>query len=279
MRETPGFIWFRRFGLALLTVITVFPLYVVLVTSVKPLNEVQGSFEWIPRQFTLSPYLDIWNTIPFAEYFTNSLIVAVPSTLISVGLATFAAYALARFRFRGGRPFSLLVLSTQTIPGLLFLLPLFLLFVQIQTATGIPLTGSYLGLIITYLTFSLPLSTWMLTGYFQSLPRELEEAAMVDGTGPVGALLRIVLPVARPGIIAVAVYCFILAWGEVLFASVLTNKDTRTLAVGLSAFAGESQVLWNQLMAASVVAAIPVVVGFISVQRYLIRGLAAGSVK
>jgi multiple sugar transport system permease protein len=279
MRETPGFVWFRRAGLTLLTVITVFPLYVVLVTSVKPLTEVQGTFEWVPRQITLSPYVDIWNTIPFAEYFTNSLIVAVPSTLISVGLATFAAYALARFRFRGARPFSLLVLSTQTIPGLLFLLPLFLLFVQIQTATGIPLTGSYLGLIVTYLTFSLPLSTWMLTGYFQSLPRELEEAAMVDGTGPVGALLRIVLPVARPGIIAVAVYCFILAWGEVLFASVLTTKDTRTLAVGLNAFAGESQVLWNQLMAASVVAAIPVVVGFISVQRYLIRGLAAGSVK
>jgi multiple sugar transport system permease protein len=173
----------------------------------------------------------------------------------------------------------MVVLSTQMFPGILFLLPLFLIFVKIQDAIGIQMTGSYKGLIVTYLTFSLPFAIWMLTGYFSSLPKELEEAALVDGSGRVGALMRVVIPVARPGIVAVAVFSFITSWGEVLFASVLTNESTRTLAIGLQAYASQSNVYWNQLMAASVVVSLPVLIGFLAVQRYLVRGLAAGAVK
>ena len=279
MIETRGFKIFRFFGLAFLSLVVIIPLYVVLTTSIKPLADVQGLFTWIPSRVTLEPYVQIWQTVPLATYFKNSLIVTVSATILSVSMAVLAAYALARMRFRGQRSFSLVVLSTQMFPGILFLLPLFLIFVQIQRTVGVQLTGSYLGLIITYMTFSLPFSIWMLTGYFASIPKELEEASMIDGTGRLGALFRVIIPVAKPGIIAVAVYAFITAWGEVLFASVLTSKDTRTLSIGLRAYASQQDVYWNQLMAASVVVSLPVLIGFMLVQRHLITGLSSGAVK
>jgi len=164
-------------------------------------------------------------------------------------------------------------------PGILFLLPLFVIFVNLEKSTGIALYGSYLGLIITYLTFSLPFSIWMLVGYFNSIPRELEQAAMVDGATPLGALFRILIPVSRPGIVAVAIFAFITAWGEVLFASVLTTDSTRTLAIGLRNYASQSNVYWNQLMAASIVISAPVVIAFLALQRYIVGGLTAGGVK
>lgn len=279
MIETRGFKIFRVFGLTFLSVVVIVPLYVVLTTSVKPLADVQGLFQWIPSRVTIEPYVQIWQTVPLAQYFRNSLVVTISATILSVAMAVLAAYSLARLRFRGQRSFSLVVLSTQMFPGILFLLPLFLIFVQIQRTVGVQLTGSYLGLIITYMTFSLPFSIWMLTGYFASIPRELEEASMIDGTGRLGALFRVIIPVAKPGIIAVAVYAFITAWGEVLFASVLTSKDTRTLSIGLRAYASQQDVYWNQLMAASVVVSLPVLIGFMLVQRHLITGLSAGAVK
>jgi len=279
MIETRGFKVFRFVGLAFLSFVVLVPLYVVLTTSIKPLADVQGLFQWIPSRVTLEPYVQIWQTVPLAQYFRNSLIVTISATLLSVAMAVLAAYSLARLRFRGQRSFSLVVLSTQMFPGILFLLPLFLIFVQIQRTIGVQLTGSYLGLIITYMTFSLPFSIWMLTGYFASIPKELEEASMIDGTGRLGALFRVIIPVAKPGIIAVAVYAFITAWGEVLFASVLTNRDTRTLSIGLRAYASQQDVYWNQLMAASVVVSLPVLIGFMLVQKHLITGLSSGAVK
>lgn len=279
MLETRGFRILRTFGLLGLSIIVIMPLYVVLITSVKPLEDVRGLFTWWPSTITLQPYLDIWTTVPLADYFVNSLIVTVSATFFSVVLAVLAAYSISRFQFKGARTFSLVVLSTQMFPGILFLLPLFLIFTQIERVVGVQLSGSYLGLILTYLTFSLPFAIWMLVGFFASIPKELEEAAMIDGTGRLGALIRVVLPVARPGIIAVSVYCFITAWGEVLFASVLTNSDTRTLAIGLRSYASQQDVYWNQLMAASVVVSLPVLIGFMLVQRHLVAGLSAGSVK
>lgn len=279
MIETRGFRILRAFGLVFLTLIVVVPLYVILTTSVKPLQDVRGLFQWIPSTITFQPYIDIWTTVPLAHYFTNSLIVTVCATALSVTLAVLGAYALSRFDFPGARSFSLVVLSTQMFPGILFLLPLYLIFTQIQRTVGLQLNGSYLGLIITYLTFSLPFSIWMLSGFFAAMPRALEEAAMIDGLGRFGALVRVVLPVARPGIIAVAVYCFITSWSEVLFASVLTNSATRTLSIGLRAYASQTDVYWNQMMAASVVISLPVLIGFLFVQRQLISGLSAGAVK
>lgn len=279
MAAPRSFLWTRRIFLTLLTTFVVLPVYVMVSSSVKPLEDVSGKFEWIPSHFTLTPYADIWDTVPLADYFVNSIIVAGAATVFSVAIAIFAAYAVSRYDFRGKRAFTVTVLSTQMFPGILFLLPLFLIYVNIGNATGIALFGSREGLILTYLTFSLPFAIWMLTGYFDSIPRELDEAAKVDGCGPVGALFRVIIPAARPGIVAVGIYAFMTAWGEVLFASVMTNDETRTLSVGLQGYATLNDVYWNQVMAASLVVSVPVVVGFLLLQRYLVAGLTAGAVK
>ncbi|MFG2287489.1 carbohydrate ABC transporter permease [Streptomyces sp. NPDC048595] len=274
--------WFRCARGIFLTALTGFvllPVYVMLSSSLKPLEDVSGTFHWLPSELTIRPYLDIWRTVPLARYFTNSLIVAGSATVCSVLIAVFAAYAVSRYRFRGKRVFTVTVLSTQMFPGILFLLPLFLIYVNIGNSTGVALYGSRGGLILTYLTFSLPFSIWMLAGYFASVPRELDEAAYVDGCGPLGALFRVVVPAALPGIVAVAVYAFMTAWGEVLFASVMTNDTTRTLSVGLQGYATQNDVYWNQVMAASLVVSVPVVAGFLLLQRYLVAGLTAGAVK
>jgi multiple sugar transport system permease protein len=274
-----SFRWLRGIVLALLTVFAITPVLVMLSSSLKPLQDVQGSFRWIPSTLTVRPYLDIWSTVPLADYFVNSLIVAGGATGCSVPIAILAAYAVSRYRFKGRKLFTVTVLSTQMFPGILFLLPLFLIFVNIGNATGVALYGSRGGLVLTYLTFSLPFSIWMMAGYFDSIPRDLDEAALVDGCGPLGALLRIIIPTAMPGIIAVSVYAFMTAWGEVLFASVMTNDTTRTLAVGLQGYATLNDVYWNQVMAASLVVSVPVVAGFLLLQRYLVAGLTAGAVK
>ncbi|WP_448316118.1 carbohydrate ABC transporter permease [Streptomyces sp. CO7] len=279
MAAPRSFVWSRRVFLTLLTVFVAVPVYVMLSSSLKPLQDVSGEFRWLPGDLTLSPYVDIWSTVPLGRYFVNSLIVAGAATVCSVVIAVFAAYAVSRYEFRGKRIFTVTVLSTQMFPGILFLLPLFLLYVNIGNATGIALFGSRGGLILTYLTFSLPFSIWMLIGYFASVPRELDEAALVDGCGPLGALLRVVVPAAVPGIVAVTVYAFMTAWSEVLFASVMTNDTTRTLAVGLQAYSTQNEVYWNQIMAASLVVSVPVVAGFLLLQRYLVAGLTAGAVK
>jgi multiple sugar transport system permease protein len=279
MAPPRSFLWTRRIVLTILGVFTLTPLYVMLSSSFKPLGDVQGVFHWIPTTLTASPYIDIWHTVPLAHYFMNSLIVSASATVLSVIVAIFASYAISRYNFKGRRIFSVTVLSTQMFPGILFLLPLFLIFVNIGNTTGFALYGSRAGLIITYLTFSLPFSIWMLVGYFESIPRDLDEAALVDGNGPLGALFRVVVPAAIPGIVAVAIYAFMTAWGEVLFASVMTNEATRTLAVGLQGYSTQTDVYWNQVMAASLVASVPVVTGFLLLQRYLVAGLTAGAVK
>ncbi|SDH85124.1 carbohydrate ABC transporter permease [Agrococcus jejuensis] len=279
MIETRGFKIARAITLTLLSIFVLVPLWVIVTTAFKPLSDVSGTFVWFPTTWTIQPFIDMWSTVPLARYFTNSLVVTVVATAFSVIVSILASYALARLSFRAKRPFSLVILSTQMFPGILFLLPLFLIFTQIQRTIGLQLTGSLLGMIVTYMTFTLPFSIWMLTGYMRAIPQALEEAAMIDGTGRLGALFRVILPVARPGIVAVAVYSFITAWGEVLFAAVLSSNATRTLPIGLQAYSSESDVLWNQLMAASIVVSIPILVGFLLVQRHLVAGLSAGAVK
>ena len=280
MSDPISFRVFRWVVVTVLAVFTIVPFYVMVTTAVKPLGEVQGDFHWWPSHATLRPFVDIWSTIPLARYFANSLVVCVLSTMFSVFIAIFAAYAVSRHRFRGRGVFTGTVLSTQMFPGILFLLPLFLIFVNIDKALGFTfLYQTRLGLIVTYLTFTLPFSIWMLASYLDGIPRELDEAAKVDGTGELGALFRVVLPAARPGVIAVAVYAFMTAWGEILFASVMTNDSTKTLSIGLQYYSTQINVYWNQVMAASLVVSVPVVVGFLLLQRYLVAGLTSGAVK
>jgi multiple sugar transport system permease protein len=279
MREPQWVKWVRVIVLTLLALFTLAPIYVMISSSVKPLQDVQSTFTWIPTTFTLRPFVDIWNTVPLADYFVNSVIVSGAAMLCSVVVAIFAAYAVSRYQFFGRRLFSVTVLSTQMFPGILFLLPLFLIYVNISKVTGIDLYASRTGLVITYLTFSLPFSIWMLAGYFDSIPRGLDESAHVDGAGPLRTLISVILPTALPGVVAVSVYSFMTAWGELLFASVMTNQSSRTLAVGLQGYATSNNVYWNQVMAASLVVSVPVVAGFLLLQRHFVAGLTAGAVK
>jgi len=279
VHETTGTKVFRVVTITLLSIFTIIPIYVMVISGMKPLADVQGDFSWWPSTLTLQPYVDMWKTVPLADYFVNSVIVSSCATILSLVIAIFASYAISRYKFRGRSLFSGTVLSTQMLPGVLFLLPLFLIFVNINTNFGVQLVGTRIGLIITYLTFSLPFSIWMLAGYFDGIPRELDEAAKVDGCGPMRALIRVILPAARPGLVAVAIYSFMTSWGEVLFASVMTTDANRTLAVGLQLYSTQTNVYWNQIMAASVVVSIPIVVGFLLLQKNFVAGLTAGAVK
>lgn len=279
MRDTRGTKILRGIVLGVLGLFVIGPLYVMVTTSIKPLADVQGAFTWLPTNPTLSPFFDMWKTVPLANYFVNSLVVSVAATLLSVTIAIFAAYAISRWQFKGREIFRTVVLSTQMFPGVLFLLPLFIIFVNMDRMFGITLVGTRVGLILTYLTFSLPFSIWMLSGYFDGSPRELDEAAKVDGCGPIQALFKVVLPTARPGVVAVMIYAFMTAWGEVLFASVMTTEENRTLAVGLRHYSTLTDVYWNQIMAASLVVSVPVVVGFLALQKNFVAGLTSGAVK
>ena len=274
---------FRAFQAAMglfLCAFTLTPIYVMFSSSLKPLIDVQGAFTWWPRHLTFQAFSQIWQTVPLGLYFENSLIDCACSTAFAVIVAVLAAYGLSRYRFTGRSAFMRTVLATQMFPGVLFLLPLFLIFVNIDNSLGITLLyQTRFGLIVTFLTFNLPFAIWMLTRYFDAIPRELDESARVDGAGTLSTLLRVVVPVARPGIIAVAVYAFMSSWSELLFASVMTDSSTATLSIGLQSYASEVDVYWNQIMAAALVVSVPIIVVFLLVQRHLISGLTTGSIK
>jgi multiple sugar transport system permease protein len=280
VHEAKSFRVFRWVVVVVLGAFTVIPLYVMVTSALKPLGDVQGDFHWLPTHLTIQPFIDIWSTVPLARYFANSLVVCTVATVFSVVIAIFAAYAISRYTFRGRTLFTGAVLSTQMFPGILFLLPLFLIFVNIDKQLGFTLLyQTRAGLILTYLTFSLPFSIWMLASYLDGIPRDLDEAARVDGTTALGAQFRVVLPAARPGVVAVAVYSFMTSWGEILFAAQMTNESSRTLSIGLLNYSTQINVYWNQVMAASLVVSVPIVIAFLLLQKYLVAGLTSGAVK
>ena len=212
--------------------------------------------------------------IPFMTQFWNSVIVSTGTTLTVIVAGTWGAYALARFSFRGNQTFSLTLLLIQLFPGVLLIIPLFVVL------SNLHLTNSLLGLVISYSTLQLPFAVWLLRGYFVSLPREVEDAARLDGSGYFGVLFRIVLPTAAPGIAAAATLAFISSWNEFLFAYVLINDaDKRVLAVGLSAYIDQFTIDFPGLFAMATLTTVPVVLVFLFFQRYLVGGLASGAVK
>lgn len=224
-------------------------------------------------------YVDLWRNVDFGLYLKNSLIICVSVMLISVVMAALGGYALARFKFPGRNMFGYSILATQMIPGIMLLLPVYLMFVNFTQATGIILKGTYGGLILTYAAYFTPFSIWILRGFFASIPKELEEAALIDGCGPFKAFFRIIIPSAMPGIVATGVYVFLAAWDELMFAWVLTNESTYTIPVGIRLFVGNFQNRYDLMMAAATVATIPVMVLFFILQRQIVSGLTAGAVK
>lgn len=280
MKTSPTYRVLRFLVLGALLVFALFPLYTMVITSLQPASQAQTGFTWIPQNVNLSAYSQMWRTIDLARYLANSTIVSLATTVVCLVLGVLAAYAVVRFRFVGKRFFLDAVLITQTLPGVIFLLPLFVLYVSFQRVTGIALTGSLLGLGVTYLSFSLPFCTWLLVGYLGTVPRETEEAALTDGCGRLEAFFRITLRMAAPGVLAVGVFTFISCWSEVMFASVLTTEQSRTLPIGFQLFKNAHGVVqWDQLMAAAITVSVPIVIVFLWLQRYFVRGLSAGSVK
>jgi len=272
----------RRFAAVLRwTIIGVFALYVlapfVWMVSVafKPEAEIFGrEIEILPRNPTLDNFAMIFDFIPFPRYFLNSLVLAVSTTVVSLTVSTLAAYAFARFRFRGREVIAFTFLATQMFPLVTGIIPLYLVFSRLG------LINTTWALLIAYVAFTIPFCTWMLKGYFQTIPREIEEAAMIDGCSRMQVLLTVVLPMSVPALVAAGVFCFILSWNEFLYATVLTSSDAvRTLPAALGGLIGQGTTQWGALNAAGILTTLPVVVFFLVFQRYLVGGLSAGAVK
>jgi trehalose/maltose transport system permease protein len=237
----------------------------------------------VPATLHLQSYLLVWSTADLGTGLMNSVLVCGAVALICALLALSTAYLLVRFAFRGRVTVLRALLALQSVPGTLILLPVFVVLAGAATALGIQLAGTHAALFITYLTFALPFSTWVMVTYLRGLPRELEEAARMDGASTVRILIQIVVPLSWPGIVVSAIFAFLLGWNDVLFSSVLSGPESKTAAVALQIFGatqeGGAIPPYSQMMAASLICAAPVVLLYLVFQRQLVGGLTAGGVK
>ena len=268
--------WLPMLGAFLVCFVFAIPFLWMILTSIKPASELFSSpVRFFPQDGIFwRSYLEVWQSGSFDRYFFNSVFVSTAATVISVGISVMAGIGFARYRLVAGNTLLLGVLLSQLFPLVLLVPPFY------TTMRDLGILDTHTSLIIAYVSFALPFSIWMLTGYFRSIPVELEESAMIDGASRLGAYVRITLPLAGPGIAATFIYCFILAWNEFLFATTfISSPELRTLPIGLQAFIGQYQTDWNLLMAGAVVTTLPVVVLFVFLQRYLVAGLTAGAVK
>jgi ABC-type glycerol-3-phosphate transport system permease component len=255
--------------------VSLFPFAWMALSSIKTLRELYTvPPAWLPQAPTLANYWKVLTQSNIPRYFLNSLVISTGSTALAIGLAVFAAYGFARFRFRGKAWCEAFVLMGQLLPTAAIIVPLYI------TLGKFGLANTWLGLIVTYLILTLPLSVWMLIGYFQAIPVELDEAAIVDGASRIGVLLRITLPLSLPGIVAVVIYAFVTTWNEFIFALCLaTDSRAKTLPIGLSEFSTEFNTDWGAVMAASVLMTLPIIAMFLAMQRLFIDGLTAGATK
>jgi multiple sugar transport system permease protein len=263
------------FALSVGAVFAGFPVFWMLVSSFKANPEI---FELPPRVVTDNFSFDAYTTIltdPVkVRFFINSYVVALSVTALTLVVAILAGYALSRFEFPFKRPLNMVIVSVQAVPPITLLIPYFGLMVTLH------LYNTYPALILTYMVFTLPYAIIMMTGYFNTLPRELDEAVKVDGAGTMTALWRILVPISIPGLVSVGIYTFMIAWNEYLFALTLTKSESmRTVPIGIQLLMGQHSYEWNEMMAMSILGCLPVLVLFLFFQRYFIGGMTAGSVK
>jgi len=263
------------YALLILAVLMVlFPIYWMAITSLKLPREIYRVPSLWPKTFTLDNFEKLLADGSFLLAIRNSLIVSTVVTLISVTISSFAAYSMVRFRYRFRGVIGRLILFAYLTPGSLLFIPLSIVMAQLR------LGNSLVGLVLVYLTFSLPLSTWLLQGYFRGVPRELEEQGMIDGLSRFGALIRIVLPLSAPGIAAVAIFTFTGAWNELLFALVLITSDSqRTAPLALNYLITSDVLPWGPLMAGAVISSVPLMVLYFVAQRFMVAGMTEGGVK
>lgn len=260
-------------------VIAIFLLWVlipVITVAINSFKTPSAIFTSTP-QFAFTPTLDnytrVFGELNFLQYLFNSAIVAVGSTVLSLAFGVPFAYALARLPVRGREWWARIILFSRMVPAVALVVPMFVLFNQLH------LTGTYFALILAHTTFNLPIVIWMMRSFFEELPPELEEAALVDGASRFGAFWRIAVPLASPGMAATAVLCVIFSWNEFLFALVLSGQDTQTVPIGVSSFIGSVSIDWGGSSAAAIVAIIPIFILGLAAQRFLVRGLTFGGVK
>ena len=261
--------------LLVLMVWTLGPLYWMVTTSIKTNAEVYGTTATLwPRQPTLQNYRVLFTKTPFAVYFQNSALIALATTFITVLASALGAYALVRLRFPGRRFLARLLVYTYLVPQSLLFIPLFTILVNAG------LSNTRTGLVLTYLGFTVPFCTWLLMGYFLSVPVELEEAGLVDGCSRLGVLFRIVMPVTLPALAVTAFFSFTLSWNEYLYASVfVSDVNAKTIPTGIPSFIVEDVFFWGPMMASTVLSVIPPLAVYFLFQRWLITGLTLGAVK
>jgi multiple sugar transport system permease protein len=261
--------------LTTLALLVLFPFYWMTITSFKSEEQMRSvvSMFW-PKPIVTENYHQLLSKTDFAAWYGNSVFVAVSSTLVATSVGTIGAYALARLRFLGRGFMASATLITYLVPPSILFIPL---YAQMR---NLGLANSLAGLIAAYPSFTVPFVTWLLMGYFESIPEELEEAAMIDGATRFGAFYRIVLPLSAPGVLAAGLYAFTQAWNEFLYALVfITDGRLRTLPVGLASFITGDVYGWGYLMAGAVLTTLPVIAAYIYLQKYMVEGLTAGGVK
>lgn len=260
--------------LGLVAVLIIFPIYWMVTISLKLPRDIYRVPSLIPNAPTLNNYVDLLAEEGYLLNIRNSLIVAMSTTVVSLLISSFAAYSIVRFKYRFKGLVGRLILFAYLMPSSLLFIPLSIIVAELRLGNSIH------GLVIVYLTFAIPLSTWLLAGYFRGVPPDLEEQAMVDGTSRVGALFRILLPLSMPGLVAVGIFTFTAAWNELLFALIfITSENIRTVPLALQNLITGDVFLWGPIMAGAVLSALPVMILYFLAQRFMVQGLTAGSVK
>ena len=261
--------------LGLFAVVVLLPILWMLSTSFKIESEtIIIPPRWIPETFTIEAYQRLWEEYPFLTYFKNSIIIVLGSVIVSVAFACLAGYGVTRFKFKGKKGFTTLLLVTQMFPSIMLLIP----YYKVLDTYG--LNDSLLGMTLVYISFTIPFCTWMMIGFFKTIPTSLDEAAIIDGCSRWKVFLKVILPLTLPGIASSAIYAFITVWNEYMFAqTLLISPELKTLPLGIAELNGFYKILWNDMMAASVIASIPLVILFVFMQKYFVSGLTAGAVK
>ena len=262
-------------GLLVGLVFTLFPVFWIFISSVKTNTEVFAyPPSFIPENFTLSAYFNIFNDEDKLRFFFNSYFIAIIVTILTLLISILSGYSFSRFDFKLKRILNLSIISTQTIPPITLLIPYFGIVVTFK------IFDTYLALILTYLVFTIPYATLMMTSYFNTLPKVLDDAVLMDGGSNFTALCRVIIPISLPGIVATCVYTFLLCWNEFLFALTLTKSyEMRTVPIGIQLLMGQHAYEWNEMMAMSIIGTVPILFLYLFAQKYFLAGLTSGSVK
>jgi len=261
--------------LLIIVIICLFPFFWMIISSVKPDSDIMSvPPTLLPKAVTFDHYVSVFTETNIPRYFINSMIVATGATFVALIFAIFGGYGFARHKFFGKSALQNAVLASQMLPTVSVIVPLFVILRSLN------LINTHMGLILTYLIMTMPLSVWMITGYFKAIPVDIEESAYMDGCTRLGILFRIVLPLSAPGLLATGIYCYVVSWNEFIFAlSFATQQKVMTLPIGLAEFTKEFIIDWGGLMASSVLMTVPIVAVFLFLQKSFISGLTAGAVK